>query len=391
MKKILISLMVIAVAVGLVASASGAWFTDTEKSVGNSFQSGTIDIAVNDHNPWSAPFALTDMKPCDWVSQEFVISNAGNNPGPVYMHLIVGDGYDVTCTEPEEEVGGCAVNNIEDWITVDLTIDGQVVIPPDGFTPCGHIKLGMLDCTYIGVGWLEETNDTITVELSFHLQGETGNEYQGDAVAFDIEFLMTDHNAPPPAIYYNVIALENKDPVDWSIIDDDTWGMAYYDVGSLNLNVYAEGLKPTTNYQISINSPEDADWFPVSGGETMRRAMASALASDVYDGVSPGTAPPVGYNLFERGYYDMSDGGNLQAGPPADWTDGDDIGTFTTSQSGVTPTTVTTDAAGCLSASVSFPLPSGQYEYIKVTVKEDFSPWTAILMEATTPLFFNIP
>ena len=76
MKKILISLMVIAVAVGLVASASGAWFTDTEKSVGNSFQSGTIDIAVNGDNPWSEPFALTDMKPCDWVSQEFVIRMA---------------------------------------------------------------------------------------------------------------------------------------------------------------------------------------------------------------------------------------------------------------------------------------------------------------------------
>jgi len=44
MKKILISVMVIAVVVGVVVSASGAWFSDTKTSSGNVFQAGTLNL-----------------------------------------------------------------------------------------------------------------------------------------------------------------------------------------------------------------------------------------------------------------------------------------------------------------------------------------------------------
>jgi hypothetical protein len=179
-----------------------------------------------------------------------------------------------------------------------------------------------------------------------------------------------------------MILLENKDTSTWQVIEDDTWGIAAYMVNSLDLMVWATGLTPNTDYQICLTSPEDVAWYPLTPSE--RESMASALASGVY-GTPPSGAPPAGYNLFERGY---SSGGASLSGT---YSDGNQ-GVFTTSQYGATPRTITSDANGVIVASVSFPLPSGQYEYIKITVKEDFGPnYTTILMEATQPLTFDIP
>ena len=43
MKKVFMSVMVIALAVGLVGGGAGAWFSDTEESTGNTFTAGTLD------------------------------------------------------------------------------------------------------------------------------------------------------------------------------------------------------------------------------------------------------------------------------------------------------------------------------------------------------------
>ncbi len=393
------SLMLIALVASVAAGGTLAFFSDTEKAQGL-FASGTIDIEVNDQNPWSESVAFKDMKPCDWEYQKFTIRNVGTNEGPVYLHLnVTGNGDALNAvgapivSEPEcvaengtwtNPNGPCEgrteISDIQNHITIDLTIDDSVMISPDD-----HVKLGDLHCHYIPLGWLG-TSDPIEVELSFHLQAETGNAYQGDMVSFEIEFYMTDHNAPPPE--GSMILLENKDPNTWNVIDDNLWGYAVYYASDLELFVYAEGLTPDTNYQISLTSPEVATWYPITGAAT-RIGMAEALAAGVY-GTGTTAAPPTDYNLFERGYYDISDGGNnLLTGPPSTW-EGDDIGVFTTSQSGDTPRTITSDAQGRILEWVSFPLPSGEYQHIKVMVKEDFSPYKVILMEATTPLFFTI-
>lgn len=367
--------------IGVVAMAAGAgtfaYFSDIETSTGNTFTSGIIDMEIGSDPVM--PITLEDMKPCDWKYVTYTLTKVeDSNSGPIYLHIaVVEPGYNVVTSEPEGEAGAL-INDIENKITVDLEVDGKVIIPPEA-----DIKLSELHCKWIPLGWLGD--DDVEVTLSFHLQADTGNEYQGDGVKFNVEFQMTDHNMPPPA--ENVIILENKDPTTWEPIKDDTWGIAMYETGSLDLIVYAQGLTPNTDYQISINSPEKADWYPVTEDE--RTSMANALAAGEYS-TTLQTAPPSGYNLFERGYYDLSVGGNLQSTPPGGWQD-DTIGTFTTSKSGVTPRTITTDAFGCFFEAVSFDLPSGAYKCIKVTVKEDFSPYKPVLMEKDTPLTFTIP
>lgn len=117
MKKILMSLMVIAVAVGLVAGASGAWFFDTEESTGNVFQAGTIDlgaISLSGAGVASAHLELTDVKPCEELGQFYVkFHNDGQNEGKVSWVLTYeqndkpgdatmapdGEGVDLTADE----------------------------------------------------------------------------------------------------------------------------------------------------------------------------------------------------------------------------------------------------------------------------------------------------
>ena len=79
MKRILLSLLTIGVVSASVFGASKAFFSDTEKSIGNTFTAGTIDISVDDQNPWleQTPYQLSDMKPGQTENINFVIKNVG--------------------------------------------------------------------------------------------------------------------------------------------------------------------------------------------------------------------------------------------------------------------------------------------------------------------------
>lgn len=368
--------MLTVAAVGaLITGGAIAYFSDTETSTGNVCQAGVIDLVMGTSG--QLPIDLRDMKPCDWKYAEVTLTKTeDSNDGPAWLHIANVETGQGKSSEPEREAEAAgAVWNIDDWITFDLNIDSEVVIDPDD-----HMKLGLLECIWIPLGYV---GDGIDLVLSFHLQAETPNEYQGDWCTFDLEFYMTDHNAPPPS---GGIILENKD-TSWNpILGDGKWGLCWYHTSDLTLAVYAQGLEANTYYQIGINSPEDATWYPVSGGETMRVAMASALAGGVYDGTNPtNVVPPSGFNLYERGYYTagaaMLHGGAYVTG---------DTGSYNFTQSGNTGGALT-NAKGVFYLTKACALPSGEYEYIKVLVKKDSDPWTTELMEKTTPMFFSIP
>src|SRR3989339_612074 len=77
MKKILLSVSIIMLVAAASVGITASYFSDTEKSVGNTLSVGTIDISINDQNPWSQQFALKDMKPgyTDYIN--FEVQNAG--------------------------------------------------------------------------------------------------------------------------------------------------------------------------------------------------------------------------------------------------------------------------------------------------------------------------
>ncbi|MEJ2047993.1 MAG: TasA family protein, partial [Dehalococcoidia bacterium] len=82
-KRMLLSILTIGVVGALVAGAVTAYFTDTETTLENQFQAGTIDFEITESA--SLPFVLEDMKPCDWEEVTIQLHNIGTNAGPLYL------------------------------------------------------------------------------------------------------------------------------------------------------------------------------------------------------------------------------------------------------------------------------------------------------------------
>lgn len=128
MKKILISLSIIAAAAAIAIGATTAFFSDTETSTGNTFTAGALDLKVDNHciyNGETCPtpenmltswepadlgaqhkfFYFGDVKPGDW-GEDTVSLYVDND---AWVRLLINDvtSNDNDCTEPEGvEEGG---------------------------------------------------------------------------------------------------------------------------------------------------------------------------------------------------------------------------------------------------------------------------------------------
>src|SRR4030065_1558030 len=90
MKKILLAIITIALVATAGVYATRALFSDQEVGGGNTFSTGTIDIAVDGSNPWSIrePLELNDMKPSYTGYMNFTINNVGSNPANIWKTLM---------------------------------------------------------------------------------------------------------------------------------------------------------------------------------------------------------------------------------------------------------------------------------------------------------------
>ena len=106
------SLAMIAAVGALAVGATTSFFSDTETSVGNTFTAGTIDISVDEENPWASSWSNFLDKPCQVSYMTFVIENVGENPANIWKKLTnvkngPGDtSYCGASSEPEYTEGG---------------------------------------------------------------------------------------------------------------------------------------------------------------------------------------------------------------------------------------------------------------------------------------------
>lgn len=130
MKRILLSLGMLVFIGGLVAGATGAFFSDTETSTGNTFAAGDIDLQIDNEsyaldfnipgfpepvgnlvfNPatsWDMAnltnqrfFNFTDVKPGDY-GEDTISIHVGSNDAWMCAAARITDDSDQTCTEPE--------------------------------------------------------------------------------------------------------------------------------------------------------------------------------------------------------------------------------------------------------------------------------------------------
>jgi predicted ribosomally synthesized peptide with SipW-like signal peptide len=208
MKKILLSLVTIGAVAALAVGASRAYFSDTEKSVGNTFTTGTIDIAVDGQNPWAKSYTMADMKPSQVNYINFVVHNVGTNPVDLSKTL---DNFaesenaqsESKCaaisgtwsTASQTCSGGTLPTDMQNTIRYDLRVELYNTNPSADsqakpywwetiYQDSDNIRVGSLPKPmYLG---MIPVGHYMKVIQSYHMDSETGNNYQGEKLTFDI-------------------------------------------------------------------------------------------------------------------------------------------------------------------------------------------------------------
>jgi len=284
MKRILVSMLTIAIVAVVGFAVTRAYFSDTETSSGNTITAGTIDISVDNENPWIAdiPDQITDMKPSYVRWTRHVVRNVGNNPVRLWKHIKdVGTDNNGWSEQECTEAGGtwdgtnCTgepapqeQNNIDEYIVYDMYKDGTVSGDPEdnwlgGVNSGGTvvidegdgITVADIESVYVYLGQLApsgQEGDEVVVWQSYHMKDETGNWAQTDTLSYTIEFYAEQVNGTGPTSH--TLLLENKNTGgDWSpITGDGIWGVLKWDGdgSKFDFTLSAYGLTPSTNYSL---------------------------------------------------------------------------------------------------------------------------------------------
>ncbi len=194
MKKILGLSIAALLITGLVVGGTLAFFSDTETSADNVFIAGTIDLEVDDQNPWVSTIDgdWGDYKPDQTVAAaQITLKNVGTNPMDVWMKITKTATSQGTDTEPElAEEDGTPKHDIDTVIRYELTVGGTPVIEYDDdytITTNATLETTGIDTYYIWIGNIAAAG-TLTVDQNFKMDADTTNWAQGDTMTFTIEF-----------------------------------------------------------------------------------------------------------------------------------------------------------------------------------------------------------
>lgn len=399
MKKILLSVSMIAVIAIAVMGATGAFFSDTETSTGNTFTAGAIDLKIDSTATYNgqavaaATWAEKDLVPtADKFFNFSDIKPGDKGENTISLHVINNDAYACATvsnltdyengqTEPESLVdtttgtnqgelsqtmnwkvwkddgtgSGTACDNIQNGTEPTLT--------------SGHPTNGTL-ALYDSVtnnGAVLAGGSTSCLGVSWELPAASGNETQTDSMTGDISFNVvqsrnntnfTCSGASFPEV--RTINLENKN-INWQIVPgDQISGVMTYSSNDSTFHgtVTAQGLEANKYYQITLNGP---------GTCTSTDNNLAAITSD----------------LFQRGFYNGGSGLSATCGNPGE-------GIYNMNLIG-DHYTVQANGSGNINYPFSLTLPVGSYSGVKVLVKKmldtHVSPWVDTSTEHTTNLF----
>lgn len=310
MKKILFSLLAVGTVAAAVAGVTGAYFTDTEQSTENTLTAGTIDISVDNKNPWSREggYQLLDMKPGQVDYTNFTVKNVGSNPANVYKTVGNIQTSDNGVNEPECDYDGgtwtggsegvCedyeGRNDIDTALEYDLSVkvkDAQGVEQWSQMLYNRNKTVNQLTSPmFLGMvpaGW------SMDVVESYHLKANTENWAQSDSMTFDI--VLTAEQLKGTAV------LENKDPSNWMVMaDDDVTGTLTYGVKDAKFDFAFSGKAPSANTGYSLVMYEEAFSTPAATGFPRNVIVLGAATSDGSGNVSiPSTSVELNQNISD--------------------------------------------------------------------------------------------
>ncbi len=124
-KRILMSVLVIAVTAVMVASATTSYFSDTEASVGNSLTAGTLDLLIDGKDENVIKFNKTNLAPKSQPLGSYLLTNNGSISGYLNITEINVRNLENELTEPEREAGDetADVGELGDVLNILLFLD----------------------------------------------------------------------------------------------------------------------------------------------------------------------------------------------------------------------------------------------------------------------------
>lgn len=309
MRKILVSLSIIAAVAVIVVGATAAYFNDTETSSGNTFTAGTLNLQVGNDDPTTWSYSAGDIKPGDEDKEFVTIKNTGSTDG--YLHItfanLINDemgctepegqpeGTDITCDNPGEEQGELA-ENLDILIYLDENEDEDFDLGTDTLIYQGKAKgilQGDLFNYPLPAGTIKE--DEFVLEIK--LDSSVGNIVQSDSTGFDIVFELTQN--------------KKEDVVgDWHF--DENAGATAYDYsgwgnnGTINGAAWASG-----KYNPALSLDGSNDNVVVNDSDSLKPDKVT-LEAWVKRSGTPGTYKYIAGKHFSgnNGSYNLYTGGS---------------------------------------------------------------------------------
>lgn len=196
-KRIIVSLVMIALVIAGVTGATVAYFSSTATSSGNTFTAGTLDLTIDESG--TVPINLTNMQPGDTVSGSMTVENTGSLAG----WLGIRSSYEEADGEPNDS------NMTDDQVAKMLiitafTADGDDVlsiIPNDDddgkitvFDMVNDDSAGPAPYYAVGTWYSYDADmlpeETHTYSLTIEFDTGAGNAYQADGIVWTFEFLL---------------------------------------------------------------------------------------------------------------------------------------------------------------------------------------------------------
>ena len=147
-------LVLLVMAVGTLATPSGAWYSDIVSSTGNQLTAATLRLNVNGDRSSSQTYVLRNIKPGDWaLGGQATLKNIGTIPGHLWYEITNVSAPDTALgglvypsfqanVDPWTRYGGTMVINASVGQRVDvMDLDAGASIPLVVYfvwTPTGH-------------------------------------------------------------------------------------------------------------------------------------------------------------------------------------------------------------------------------------------------------------
>ena len=193
----LISLVLIAI---LVSVAAFAWFSDQEKSTGNTVTAGTLNLTVDGkENTQVMHLTFNNVVPADqWHGAEYdyqwVIKNTGTIPGSVTYKIVNIVNNENGVNDPELKAGDDPASTLGE-LGSQFKVLFQLNQAPYGYSQEIYPLNSGEGVEYTPAAYHLDPGQSANVYIrSWLINGPLNNLAQGDSVSFDVVFTLNqDH------------------------------------------------------------------------------------------------------------------------------------------------------------------------------------------------------